>query len=260
MDPQKSAKSATKEAPKKAAPGLRPRADKADGESAVCEADQEEEELRHERGGGAAGRRGAGRDDRAAATDEALLAAVARGEPAALAALHARFAAAVTALALRVVGDRAAAEEVAQEVFLRVWLRAGAFDPARGRAAAWLLALARHEAIDHARRRRPATLPATGLADLALGRLADPRADPEREVVLAERRRAIAAALGALPAPQRAVIEQLYFGDLTHAEAAERLGVPLGTVKSRRALALRRLRAALAAPRGGQAPPRRPAA
>jgi RNA polymerase sigma-70 factor (ECF subfamily) len=227
--------------------------------------------------GEAVARRAGGAPAGTAATDEALLAAVARGEPAALAALHARYAGAVAAVALRIVGDRAAAEEVTQEAFLRVWLRARAFDPARGRAAGWLLALARHEAIDHARRRRrqPATLPSTELTDLLLARVADPQADLERAVVLAERRRAIAAALGALPAPQRAVIEQLYFGDLTHAEAADRLGVPLGTVKSRLALALRRLRAALSrrraepmvsgpaalpAPRGGQATPRRPAA
>jgi RNA polymerase sigma-70 factor, ECF subfamily len=212
-----------------------------------------------------------------AATDEALLAAVARGEPAALAVLHARFAGAVTSLALRIVGEHAAAEEVTQEVFLRVWLQARAYDPARGRAAAWLLTLGRHLAIDQVRRRRrqPATLPMTDLTDLRLGRPADSRVDLEREVVLAERRRSIAAALGALPARQRAVIEQLYFGDLTHAEAAARLGVPLGTVKSRLVYGLRRLRAALErqgavpvaagpaalpAPRGGLATPRRPAA
>jgi RNA polymerase sigma-70 factor (ECF subfamily) len=177
-------------------------------------------------------------------TDEQLLAAIARREAAALATLYERYGRAVFTVALAVVGDRAEAEEVTQEAFLRAWLRACTYDPGRGRAGTWLLRLTRHLAIDHVRRRRLSLVGGEGTAgDAWPGDRADEASvDVEREVLLAERRQDVAAALRSLPDKQREVIEHAYYGELSHAEIAARLGLPLGTVKSRTCLSLRRLR------------------
>jgi RNA polymerase sigma-70 factor (ECF subfamily) len=182
-----------------------------------------------------------------APTDEALLAAVAAGDQLALATLYERRAPLVFALALKLVADAAEAEEVVQELFLRVWLRARLYDPARGPAAAWLLGVAHNVAVNYARRRwahaPPRRLDAAATASAR--RLADPSADVERAVWEAERRRAVQAALAALPAAQREALVHAYYGGLSHRQIAARLGLPLGTVKSRILHGLRRLRSAL---------------
>jgi RNA polymerase sigma-70 factor (ECF subfamily) len=180
-------------------------------------------------------------------TDAALLAAVARGEPMALARLHERHAHMVRAVAMRVVADPVEAEEIAQECFLRLWLRAETFDPARGGGGAWLRRIAHNLAITHARRRQAAARLTHVTDDWAevVGNLVDPAIDVEGEVWAAERRQTVAAALAELPAAQRTVILQAYYSGLSHRQIATGLGVPLGTVKSRLALALRRLRALL---------------
>ena len=171
----------------------------------------------------------------AAPTDEALLAAIARGEAAALETLYARYGRAVFTVALTVVRDHAEAEEVTQEAFLRTWLRARSYDPDRGRAGTWLLRLTRHLAIDQVRRRRLVIVALEPTEDAAwlADRAEASEVDVEHEVWLAERRRVLLAALRALPAKQREVLAHAYFGELSHAEIAARLGLPLGTVKSR---------------------------
>jgi RNA polymerase sigma-70 factor (ECF subfamily) len=177
-------------------------------------------------------------------TDEALLAAIARGDEAALEALYARYGRAVYTVALTVVRDHAEAEEVTQEAFLRTWLRARTYNPFRGRAATWLLRLARHLAIDQVRRRRLAIVALEPTDDAAwpADRTESADADVEQEVWLAEQRRLLLTALRALPAKQREVLAHAYYGGLSHAEIAARLGLPLGTVKSRTCVGLRRLR------------------
>jgi RNA polymerase sigma-70 factor (ECF subfamily) len=137
-------------------------------------------------------------------------------------------------------------------VFARVWREAVTFDRARGTAAAWLVTLARNRAIDavRARKRR------RGHED-DLGRdepvTLDAPASPEASVVDAERSVAVRAALDTLRPEQRAVLELAYFGGLSHSEIAARLGQPLGTVKTRIAQAVKRLRDELArfSPGGG---------
>jgi RNA polymerase sigma-70 factor (ECF subfamily) len=178
-------------------------------------------------------------------TDEALLAAIAQGEAAALEVLYGRYSRAVYTVALTVVRDHAEAEELTQEAFLRVWLRAGSYDPVRGRAGTWLLRLTRHLAIDQVRRRRLVVVagePANSAAR-AVDCAEASDLDIEQEVWLDERRHLILTALSALPAKQREVLTHAYYGEMSHAEIAARLGVPLGTVKSRTSLGLRRLRA-----------------
>ena len=177
-------------------------------------------------------------------TDEALLAAVAARDPAALASLYDRFASPVFALALRIVGDRAIAEEVTQEIFVRVWRHAGSFDPARGRGSTWIMGVTHHLAVDQVRRRRTQAIPmpTTDEGESLDAHIPDPAEDVEAAVSGAERRRVLRATLRHLPATQREVIEGAYIHGLTQVEIASRSGIPLGTVKTRLRLGLRKMR------------------
>ncbi len=192
--------------------------------------------------------------------DDALVAAVAAGSEDALAELYDRHAAAIHATALRMTGDRGVAEDVVQEVFLTLWNRAERFDPERGSLAAWLGTIARHRAVDRLRAagRRPRLVSLSGAPDEPVGAALDratrmgsagsvPAAeDPAGAAEAGEARAAIGAALAAMPAQERDVILLAYRDDLTQSEIAERLGWPLGTVKTRTRRALGRLRGVLA--------------
>lgn len=197
--------------------------------------------------------------------DAALMLEVAAGSHAALAALYDRHADAVFASAMRLTSDRGMAEEVVQETFLALWDRADTFDPRLGSLAAWLHTIARNRTVDRLRAagRRPDLVPlsvaaASGSAPeadadalervLAAGDIvagAAPAPSPERQVALLELRDAIRGALGAMPEVERTVIVLAYGEDLSQTEIAERLGWPLGTVKTRTRRALGRLRRAL---------------
>jgi RNA polymerase sigma-70 factor (ECF subfamily) len=176
--------------------------------------------------------------------DEEVMTAIARGEHDALATLYDRYAGAVFALALRIVADREVAEEVTQEAFLRVWRHAASYDAEKGRVATWLLGVTHHLAIDQVRRRRVQAqpMPVTDEGEPVVTLMPDPTIDVERETVGAERRQVLGAALTRLPAAQREVIEHTYYRGLTQIEIADRAGIPLGTVKTRLRLGLRKLR------------------
>ncbi|MCC6628583.1 MAG: sigma-70 family RNA polymerase sigma factor [Chloroflexi bacterium] len=177
----------------------------------------------------------------ASATDANLLAAIAGGDAAALAQLHQRYARLVFATALRVVGDWHEAEDVTQDLFVRVWLQAWRYDADRGRCGPWLRRIAHNLAVNRVQQRRVAE--PLAVASEAEGRqLPDSRADVEGEVWAATQRRAVAAALTALPAAQRTVLVQAYYGGLSQGQIAAHTGLPLGTVKSRTRHGLRRLR------------------
>lgn len=183
---------------------------------------------------------------RRAEEDAALVAALATDEVGALEQLYDRYSALVFSVALRVLHDHALAEDVTQEVFLRIWRQPASFDPQRGRFISWLSSVARNRALDEQRRmtrRRRAEdqdedpvlrLPAEGRGD-----------DPAREALLAEERLRVREAMLDLPDAQRTVIELAYFGGLTQTEIAERTGDPLGTIKTRVRLGMRKLREAL---------------
>ncbi|GII62335.1 RNA polymerase [Sphaerisporangium krabiense] len=167
-----------------------------------------------------------------ALSDEALVAGMASGDAHAATAFVRRFQARVLGMARSVVGDPDLAEEIAQEAFVRVWLRAAGYDPGRGPVAAWLLTITRNLAVDAARRRRrtepdllpwPLAPPASPLFDDGAGD-------------------GLAAALRALPPEQsRPIVLSAVYG-LTAKEIAEWDGVPLGTVKTRIRLGLAKLR------------------
>jgi RNA polymerase sigma-70 factor (ECF subfamily) len=187
------------------------------------------------------------------ATEDALMGILARRDAAAeaaLAVLYERYAGAVYGLGVRMLGDGAAAEEVLQEAFWRVWRYAGNYEPGRVRFITWLLRIATNLAISEQRKRarRPRTCSLT--PPVALGEsetehgaadVVDPDPDVPEQVWLGEQRRAVTAALATLPPTQRQAVELAYFGGLTHAQIAARQGAPLSTVKTRLALGLRKL-------------------
>jgi len=171
--------------------------------------------------------------------------AMALSDPATFARVYDEHGPAVYGAALRVLGNPATAQDVAQDVFLRLWRRPGAFDARRGDLGAYLRLMARSRALDLWRTAQ-ASGRATDRLKIAAGRDA-PRveAEPVARFERAERAGTVRAALGALPEPQREAVVLAYWGGLTADEIAARAGVPLGTAKSRVRLGLQRMRGAL---------------
>jgi RNA polymerase sigma-70 factor (ECF subfamily) len=178
------------------------------------------------------------------AVPEAILVErVSRGDASAFEAIYDRYAREVYAFAVHAVG-RNDAEEIVQDVFFRLWQRAGQFDSARGSFAAWFMTIARHRICDELKRRRRAVAVAEVIDDV-LESAPDPGPDLDERATLAERRNAVLAAVKQLPEEQRQALLLAYFGDLSQSAIAEALGVPLGTVKKRLRLAVEKLRASL---------------
>ncbi|HXI81482.1 MAG TPA: sigma-70 family RNA polymerase sigma factor [Verrucomicrobiae bacterium] len=210
--------------------------------------------------------------DRQRADDAALVREVAGGSEDALGALYDLYVDAVYAAASRLTADRQIAEEVVQETFLALWNRAELFDPAMGSLAAWLHTIARNRTVDRLRAagRRPSLVPfsATSGEDeqdsAALDRLvatgtilggAGLGPGPEGELATTELRQVLREALDDLPDAERTAIVLAYREELSQSEIAERLGWPLGTVKTRTRRALLRLRGVLAEELGPGAAP-----
>jgi len=164
---------------------------------------------------------------------------------AALSALYDRYARTVYGVGLKILGDRSLAEDLVQEVFLKVWRSAGTFDSSRGSFSTWLYRVTRSCALDLYRKRasRVRQVP-DGAPHIAAAR--DSSAGPQKVVDESWLSWRVSRALEVLDAPHREVIELAYFGGLSQREVSERTGVPLGTVKTRTASAFRRLRRELA--------------
>lgn len=175
--------------------------------------------------------------------DDALVQAIVRRDPDALADLYDRYGRLAFGLAYRILNDASAAEEVVQDAFLRTWQQAASFNTARGTVRTWLLTIVHHRAIDVLRGQFGRRQADVGL-DAVEYRLAAP--DVWGTVVRQLQREQVQVAVWALPDDQRQAIELAYFAGLTHNEIAERTGVPLGTVKSRLRLGLHKLHDALA--------------
>ncbi len=174
-----------------------------------------------------------------AASDEAVLAAIARRDEAAVAALYDRYGALAYALAYRILQDRGAAEDVVQDVYLGVWRRAGSYRPGRGSVRTWLLASVHHRAIDRLRGTAGRARRDTALEEVDRVAALD---DPWRDVELTLQRDVLRKGLATLPEEQRRTIELAYFGGFTHSQIAELLGEPVGTIKGRMRLGLDKLR------------------
>jgi RNA polymerase sigma-70 factor, ECF subfamily len=171
--------------------------------------------------------------------DAELLSAIARGDRQAYRTLYQRYAPILLGLLSRILGDRGEAEDVLQEVFLQIWKKAGDFDERRGRALHWLATIARNRALDRRstiesrRRLAPAAAPEA---------IQEEPLDPVDAANMAEEARHLHRALAQIPEAQRRVLMLAYFDGLSQTEIAERIGLPLGTVKSHARIGLTRLR------------------
>jgi RNA polymerase sigma-70 factor (ECF subfamily) len=179
------------------------------------------------------------------ATDDlALVRRVVAREEAALAELYDRYASLLLAVVRRILFAGPDAEEVVQEAFLQVWLQADRYDPARSSVSTWLVLIGRSRALDrlrsrHARDRAVAAAEAEPKAPV------DASSGGETHVLHTERRKRVREALGELPSEQREVLELAFFGGLSQTEISMRTGAPLGTVKTRALLGMKKLRQAL---------------
>lgn len=175
--------------------------------------------------------------------DAELVRRVADRRQEALAELYDRFAPLLLALARRILGSAADAEEVVQETLLQVWAQAPRYDARRSSVATWLVLLARSRAIDLLRSRRVRERAVTAAAADGPPTHASP--EGPRAVWTEERQARVRAALAQLPPEQREILEMSFFAGLSQREIAEQTGIPLGTVKTRTLLAMRKLRQAL---------------
>jgi RNA polymerase sigma-70 factor (ECF subfamily) len=175
-------------------------------------------------------------------SDEALVLLAARSEESALAELYDRYGRTAYGLALRILRDQALAEDAVQEAFLTVWRTASKFVPERGKASTWILTLVHRRAVDAVRREQRRR------AD-SLERAPEPSVEGvEEDAWLRLQRERVQEALRRLPDAQREALELAYYGGLSQSELAERLGQPLGTIKSRMFGGLSRLREMLGEP------------
>src|SRR5207302_8203416 len=183
--------------------------------------------------------------------DVSLVNAVAKGDARALEVIYDRYSRGLYSLALRLLNDGPAAEEVVQETFLKLWRQPSAYQPSRGRLLPWLLGVAHHHAVDLLRRRQleqrhratPSHSNEAELVDLVdtMG-IAASEGDPQAQAGGFDQRDAVGRALAQLPIEQRLPLELAYYRGKTQLEVATLLDVPLGTIKTRMRLGLQQLR------------------
>ena len=157
--------------------------------------------------------------------DTALVSGMRQGDENALAQLYDRYSPLVYSVALRVLGDTGAAEDLLQEVFMQLWRNPGLFDSSRGSLGSWLAVISRNRAIDMLRKRRPET----DVSDVIVAVERDLAGEADRNRIM-ERVRGL---LGGMPSNQRAALEMAYFEGLSHSEISAKTGEPLGTIKTR---------------------------
>lgn len=174
-----------------------------------------------------------------------LLRQVAERRPEALSELYDRHAPTLLALARRILGSTGDAEDVLQETFLHVWNNASRYDPSRSSVSTWLVLITRSRAIDRLRHRNVVDRAHESAHQASGDRHASPEA-PE-SVLFRERRERVRREMESLPPEQRQVLEMAFYDGLTQTEIAARAGLPLGTVKTRTLLAMKKLRGALRA-------------
>jgi RNA polymerase sigma-70 factor (ECF subfamily) len=172
--------------------------------------------------------------------DSQLVALVGEGDATALETLLDRYGKVAYSLALRILTERALAEEVVQQVFLSLWRDASRFDRSRGKVGTYLLSMTHHRSVDVVRREE--NLRRRQGPEVALAAGPGPNAGIEAEAEASERRTQIRAALIELPEPQREALLMAYFGGYTQREIASLMGIPLGTVSTGMAAAMRKLR------------------
>jgi RNA polymerase sigma-70 factor, ECF subfamily len=176
-------------------------------------------------------------DQEGVLSDAQLVTALVAGDEQAMAKIYDRYSSLVYSIALRVLGDTGAAEDIMQNVFMQLWRNPEAFDTRRGSLPAWLVVITRHRAIDQLRKRRPET----DISDVAISTNPDLAHDTDRRRSLDKVREVLAG----MPQAQRSDLEMAFFEGLTHSEIAARTGEPVGTIKTRIRTGLVVLRRAL---------------
>lgn len=179
----------------------------------------------------------------AAASDASLIRQIADRQPESLGELYNRYSAILLGLARRILGSSADAEEVLQEVFVHVWNQGGRYDAGRSSVSTWLVLITRSRAIDRLRSRKVVER----THDAAHREEALEHTSPEgaKNVFMQERRKRVRQEMDRLPAEQREVLELAFYKGLTQTQIASLAGIPLGTVKTRTLLAMKKLRNAL---------------
>ena len=175
-------------------------------------------------------------DSNAVLPDSMLLSAIRSGDERAMSELYERYSGIVYSVALRVLGDTGAAEDILQEVFMKIWRGPDLFDENRGSLAGWLAVIARNRAIDALRKRQPES----DIADVVVA--VEP--DMVRSADWSRALDKIRSALAGMPVSQRSALEMAFFEGLTHSEISEKTGEHLGTVKTRIRAGLKTLRKA----------------
>ena len=184
------------------------------------------------------------RKSRLTPEEEVLVQRLRAGDGEALSELFQRYSGMLLGLAQRILGNAAEAEEVLQEVFLQIWGQVSRYDPTRAALSTWVVMITRSRSIDRLRSRRVAERTATAAHQEKSHLHTSPRGT--RDVLMEERRERLDREMAELPAEQRRVLEMAFFGGMTQSEIAEKTGTPLGTVKTRSLLAMKKLRKALA--------------
>jgi RNA polymerase sigma-70 factor (ECF subfamily) len=175
--------------------------------------------------------------------DDQLVSRIAGGDAAALEALYDRYVRQCFGLALRMVNEPGLAEEVVQEVFLKLWSRPDSYSSQKGAFVSWLLSLVHHRCVDELRKRSRTEVALDNDQPLSvINTKPDPQPDPSEQVWVMEQQRVVRQALVQLPQNQRQVLELAYFGGLSQSQIAEQLSQPLGTVKTRMRMGLQNLR------------------
>jgi RNA polymerase sigma-70 factor (ECF subfamily) len=171
--------------------------------------------------------------------DSTLLRAMQQGDEPSVAVLYDRYGGIAYGLAYRITSDGTLAEDVVQEAFVSVWKQCGRFDPSRGKVRSWLLTIVHHKAVDAVRRR-------AGRSERALAEgpdeFIDTKGRPDELAEMTMDAAAVREAVRLIPGEQRQTVTMAYFEGLTHVEIAERMKVPLGTVKSRLRIGLEKMR------------------
>jgi RNA polymerase sigma-70 factor (ECF subfamily) len=175
--------------------------------------------------------------------DEDVMQLVRRGDARAFEVIYERHSGAAFSLAYRMMGTRAGAEDVTQEAFLSMWRSGARYDRARGSVRTWVLGIVHHRAIDGLRRATVHDRRRAG--DEGIEERFEARERTDVEAARREEAGSVRTVLGSLPADQCQVIELAYFGGFTHTEIADMLDAPVGTIKGRMRLGLKKMRAQL---------------
>ena len=179
-------------------------------------------------------------------SDDQLIQRVSGGDALALEALYERYVRQCFGLALRILNETPLAEEVVQEVFIKVWSKPDSYSAHKGKFVSWLLSLVHHRCVDELRRKSRTETPLDySEGGSILDTQADPEPDPADQAWMREQQNDIRVALGQIAPNQREVIELAYFGGLSQSQIATRLNQPLGTVKTRVRMGLQSLRSLL---------------